>query len=114
MRDYNQADNFADEMGIRVSGSNLSYSTNQSSRWLGSALLSKPISDFVAGSFFNDADGPRFAASGASSVQITLNSGFIPEPEEYALVFALFALAFVILRRHFQKKKRRQQAAPAS
>ena len=96
-------------MGIRVSGSNLSYSTNQSSRWLGSALLNKPISDFVAGSFFNDADGPRFAASNPSSVLITLNSGFIPEPEEYALVFSLFALGFVFF--HARQKKRQQAAA---
>ena len=35
----------------------------------------------------------------------------VPEPEEYALVFGLFALGFVVVRRYFQKK--RQQAAAA-
>lgn len=30
----------------------------------------------------------------------------IPEPEEYALVFGLFALAFVFFHRRFQKKQR--------
>ena len=33
----------------------------------------------------------------------------IPEPEEYALVFGLFALGFVVVRRQLQKK--RQAAA---
>ena len=34
----------------------------------------------------------------------------IPEPEEYALVFALFAMDFVIVRRHFQKKLASQRS----
>lgn len=38
------------------------------------------------------------------SVRISINGQIIPEPAEYALVFGIFALAFVIFRRRFQKK----------
>ena len=37
-------------------------------------------------------------------VRLVINSQIIPEPEEYALVFALFALNFVIIRHHWEKK----------
>ena len=32
-------------------------------------------------------------------------SHVIPEPEEYALVFGLFALAFVIIHRQFKRNR---------
>ena len=37
----------------------------------------------------------------------------IPEPKEYALVFGLFALAFVFFHRQMQKKRRQQQSTTA-
>ena len=104
-----------DIMGIRVSGSSLSYSSGNSSAWVGSGILNKPIGDFFAGTFNNVGDGnsggPWFAANNNGSVQVIVNSQIIPEPEEYALVFGLFALGFVFFRRHWQKKQRRQQTA---
>ena len=109
-------DSIADDMGIRVSGSALSYSSGASSSWAGSGLVNKPISDFHAGTF-NHGGGvtplhPYFAANSAGSIQITINSAVIPEPEEYTLIFALFALGFVSFhRRRMQKKQRRQAAA---
>ena len=101
----------SDELGIRVSGSsNFSYSSGASSAWVGAGLINKPIGDFIQGEFHNSGYGgslsPWFAASPSGSVRFVVESQIIPEPEEYALIFALFALAFVILRRHFQKKRR--------
>ena len=56
--------------------------------------------------------GPQFAANAHHSVRVVVNSQIIPEPEEYALVFGLFALAFVLFRhrRYFQKNKRQASA----
>ncbi len=103
----------ADNIGIRVSSSfNYGSYSGQASSWTGSGLLiNKPVSDFVTGNV-NNWTGlyPDFASGG---VTLRFHSATIPEPEEYALVFGLFALGFVILRRHFQKmqKKQRRQAA---
>ena len=101
--------NSPDDLGIRVSGSALSYSSGDSSAWVGSGLVDKPISDFFAGTY--NSQGPFFTS--LSGMRVTINSQVIPEPEEYALVFGLFALAFVVLFRHrrqLQKKKRQAQA----
>ncbi len=103
-------DSISDDMGIRVSGSALSYSSGASSAWTGAGIINKPIGDFFAGTF-NHGGGvtplhPNFAANSAGAIQITINSQIIPEPEEYALVFGLFALGFVIFRRYWPKKKR--------
>ena len=92
-----------DDVGIRSSGG-FNYGTGASS-WVGAGIINKPIGDFFAGTFNNRADSPFFAANSQGSIRITINSAFIPEPEEYALVFGLFALGFVILRRHWQKKR---------
>ena len=106
-----------DDIGTRVSGSALSYSTGNSSAWVGAGILSKPIGDFHTGTFnnpWNSLDNevsPNFAAASVGSVRVVINSQIIPEPEEYAIVFALFALGFVPFHRHFQKKKQRQPAA---
>ena len=96
--------NSPDDLGIRVSGSALSYSSGDSSAWVGSGLVNKPISDFFAGTY--NSQGPFFTS--LSGMRVVVNSQVIPEPEEYALIFGLFALGFVILRRHRQKKRRRQ------
>ena len=94
-------------MGIRVSGSSLSYSSGDASAWVGSGILNKPIGDFFAGTY--NSQGPFFTS--LAGMRVTINSAVIPEPEEYDLVFALFALAFVLFHRHFQKKR---HAATAS
>ena len=109
-----QDDTTLDEMGIRVSGSALSYSAGQSSAWIGAGLINKPIGDFFTGIYALDSNSrPDFAANNGNSLRVVINSQIIPEPQEYALVFGLFALGFVIARRHFQKKQR-QQAITAS
>ena len=104
--------NIADNIGIRVSsGHNYGSFVGQASSWTGSGLLiNKPVSDFVSGNVNNWANlNPNFTAYGAT-VTLRFHSGIIPEPEEYALVFGLFALGFVLFRRHLQKKKRQTQA----
>ena len=98
-----------DDMGIRVSGSNFSYSTNVSSSWTGAGILDKPIGDFFTGTFNNSVNAAPLFASTRGQVRIVVNNQIIPEPEEYALVFGLFALGFVFFHR-WQKKKRRQSA----
>ena len=80
------------------------------------------ISPFPPGTnfFYNGFDGPRWADD--ANVGILANStfrvfvysspeAFVPEPEQYALVFGLFALGFVIVRRHLQKKRQAQAAS---
>ena len=94
-----------DWLGPRVGGgSNLTYGTNRPAvNWVGAGILEKPIGDFlsrdpyirnkaqVVGYFGDNALGNR--------LRIRVHSATVPEPEEYALVFGLFALAFVIFRR---------------
>ena len=103
-------------LGIRIQSPNLLYGSGEAISWVGAGLINKPIGDFFAGAFTDheDGGGSRTFASGNNSVRVVVNSQIIPEPEEYALVFGLFALGFVILRRHLQKKKRRQPAAATS
>ncbi len=112
--DEDQSVGDEDDMGIRVSGSNFSYSSSVSSSWTGSGILNKPIGDFFTGTFNNNqALLPRFAST-TGQVRIVVSNQIIPEPEEYALIFGLFALGFVLFhRRHRQKmqKKQRQQSA---
>ena len=112
-----------DFVGIRVAGAAPLAYTNQSPvSWTGMGILPYSITNLTTSAsgeyFYNYASGPYFAAAATQTTRE--NSGFrvmvsstpvIPEPEEYALVFALFALGFVIIRRHFQKKQQRQQAA---
>lgn len=106
-----------DELGIRVSGSAFRYDNGGTSEWSGAGILAKPFSDFYSGdtdgtafSFNNlgtgGTGGPRFAAGSDGSVVVRFHRGtVIPEPEEYALALGLFALGFVMVRRHWQKKK---------
>ncbi len=112
---------YRDDMGIRVSGGSFTFQNNDASSWSGAGLLNKPFSEFETGStdgiftFNNQAGlantGPAFAANSRGSVQVRFHRGtIIPEPEEYALVFGLFALGFVVVRRHRQKKRRQQTA----
>ena len=114
-----------DDLGVRVDGGAFSYQSGAYSSWSGAGLLNKPFSEFETGSTdgtftFNNfytaqtplAAGPLFAAGNNGSVQVRFHRGtIIPEPEEYALIFGLFALGFVILRRYWQRKR---QAAATS
>ena len=102
-------DSIADDMGPRVSGTALPFSSGASSAWRGAGIINKPIGDFFAGTFNNWVAGlsqndPHFAAAVDGSVRVVVSSQVIPEPQEYALVFGLFALGFVILRRRFLQK----------
>ncbi len=99
--------NVADNIGIRVSSTfNYGSLTGQASSWTGSGVLNKPIGDFFIKNVGIYAGlRANFAGSG---VTLRIHSAIIPEPEEYALVFALFALGFVFFHRHRQKKRRQQ------
>ena len=109
MHHYNGGDNH--DLGIRVSdttGADLVYNSGASMRWFGAGTINKPIGDFRAGSYRSQANsiGSFFPDQGAL---VRVHSQVIPEPEEYALVFGLFALGFVFF--HRWQRKRRQQAA---
>ena len=93
-----------DGWGIRIQSPNLLYGSGEASSWVGAGIINKPIGDFFTGTF-NTADGDTYLTTGNNQLRIVVNSQIIPEPEEYALVFALFAFGFVIFRRHFQKKR---------
>ena len=110
-------DSAVDEIGIRgFGGGNLVYTNGQLFSWFGSGIMDKPIGDFTPSPYGDSslgfssiqttADRPYFALTGA---HININSRIIPEPEQYALVFGLLALAFVIVRRRFQKKELRNE-----
>ena len=96
-----------DWLGPRVGGgSNFTYGTNRPTvNWVGAGLINRPIGDFrsrdpyirnkgnIIGYFGDNALG--------NGLRIRVHSATVPEPEEYALVFGLFALGFVIVRRYF-------------
>lgn len=72
-------------MGIRISGSALSYSSRASSDWVGSGILNKPMGDFFTGTFHNIRIGSSwvswFEAFSNGSVRITVNKAIISEME---------------------------------
>ena len=117
---YLEQDSDTDLMGIRVGGSALSYSTNDVVSWSGQGTLSQSITNFVvntAGEYYYNFSGPYFAAESivgtpsSSGLRVVVSSApkaLVPEPEEYALVFALFALGFVFFHRRMQRKRRQQ------
>ena len=113
----------SDTLGFRVAGSSaLNYTNGVAVSWTGQGTLPHPIADFsltADGEYFFG--GPPFVDGFVNgSVNIPTSFGLrvvvssapasliVPEPEEYALIFGLFALVFVILRRHLQKKRRQQ------
>ena len=118
-----------DTLGIRVSGTtSLGYTNGVSVSWSGQGTLPYPIGDFTvtaANEYFYGA--PAFAAGYVDGgigtpasfdlrviVSSTPASSFVPEPEEYALIFSLFALGFVFFHRHRQKKQQQAQATTTS
>ena len=96
-----------DWVGPRVSGgSNLTYGTNRPAvNWVGAGLIDKSISDFLSRDPYirNKANALGYFGASAlgNGLRIRVHSSTVPEPEEYALVFGLFALGFVIFRRRF-------------
>ena len=96
-------DDADDQIGIRgTSGANLAYTNGQGIKWFGSGILNKPISDFRT----HRMHGTDFGMGAVLSpyfgeTQISTHNYIIPEPAEYALVFGLLALAFVMVRRRF-------------
>ena len=115
LRDTSSDDNF----GPRVNSA-LSYTSGGAVSWTGSGTLANvPISTFStrdpyirarkmgsAGSFYGGSVG--ITTQVADGLRIRVHPAIIPEPKEYALIFALFALGFAILRRHWQKRQRQQ------
>ncbi len=112
-----------DTLGIRVAGTtSLSYTNGVSVSWSGQGTLPYPIGDFsltAANEYFYGA--PAFAAGYVNGgigtptsfdLRVVVSSApaslIVPEPEEYALIFGLFALGFVFSRRYWQKKQRQQ------
>ena len=113
-----------DDIGPRVAGSSdLNYGTGQPNvNWIGAGTMAKPIGDFhitTPGTYNGNRAGNGVLRSWTDHTQnnglrIRVHGAVIPEPQEYALVFGLFALGFVIVRRHFQKKQRQQQQAASA
>ncbi len=106
-----------DDIGPRISGSELNYgSSSVAVNWIGAAIMTnKPIADFhltTPGSYNGNRAGNGvlggWTGPQANNLRIRVYGSAIPEPEEYALVFGLFALGFVLFRRHLQKKRQTQ------
>ncbi len=109
-----------DDIGPRTS-SQLTYgSSPRTVTWIGAAIMTnKPIAHFhlttpgsyngnrtpAAGSILGSWTGPQ-----ANNLRIRVYGSAIPEPEEYALVFGLFALGFVFFHRRMMQKKRKAAA----
>ena len=116
-----------DDVGPRVTGSSdFNYGTGQPNvNWVGAGVMTnKPISHFHLTDLFATNPNDRFAGNRRGNavlrsftgweertgLRIRVHGKVIPEPQEYALVFGLFALGFVVVHRHRQKKKRQTQA----
>ena len=80
-------------------------------------MMNKPIGHFYVttpGSYIGNREANAGGTLGAwhdwranQGLRIRVYDSVIPEPEEYALVFGLFALGFVLFHRYFQKKQHR-------
>ena len=101
----------------RISGSELNYgSSSVAVNWIGAAIMTnKPIAHFhLTAAIQEGYNGNRrgnavlggWTGFAENNLRIRVHST-IPEPEEYALVFGLFALGFVFFHRHRQKKRHR-------
>ena len=119
----------AGTLGIRVSGTtSLGYTNGVAVSWSGQGSLPYPIGDFsltASGEYFYGAlpfvagyvDGFLEVPSsfglrvGVSSAPASL---IVPEPEEYALVFGLFALGFVFFHHRQRMQQKRQQTTTTS
>ncbi len=110
-------DHVDDWFGPRVSSTALSYNQNDAISWTGAGVLTN-----VAISVFNTRDPyirarrpdsggtfygmlSQYTSQPSGGLRWRVHTNVIPEPEEYALVFGLFALGFVFFHRHRQKKR---------
>ena len=101
----------------------LSYNQNDAISWTGAGVLTN-----VAIGVFNTRDPyirarrpdsggtfygmlSQFTSQPSDGLRWRVHTNIIPEPEEYALVFALFALGFVFFHRRWQKMQKKRQAA---
>ena len=89
------------DLGIRASQYYF-YSAPQTVSWSGAGILTNfNMSQFNLGTY-QSSSHPNFSSH---SLRLTVSSQIVPEPEEYALIFGLFALGFVLFRRRMQKKR---------
>ena len=97
------------DLGIRASSFHF-YTFGNAVSWSGAGILTNfNMSQFNPGTY-QSSSHPNFSSQ---PLRLTVNSRAIPEPEQYALVFGLFALGFVITRRHFQKKRKEESKITA-
>ena len=89
------------DLGIRVNQYYL-YSAPETVSWSGAGVLTNfNMSQFNPG-IYQSSSHPNFSSH---ALRLTVNSRAIPEPQEYDLIFGLFALGLVFFR-HWQKKQR--------
>lgn len=94
--------NGLDQIGIRLNTANFSYTTNGATFiWHGTGIVDKPIGDFHVGAYENAEGEAYFLRNVSSSIEMRVHRRFLPEPEEYALAFGLFALGFVFFHCRF-------------
>ena len=119
----------SDTLGFRVAGTtSLGYTNGVSLSWSGQGTLPHPVSDFTLTAanqyFYGVLPFVKGYVNGnlntptSFDLRVIVSSApraLIPEPEEYALVFSLFALGFVLFRhQRRQMQKKRQAQATAS
>ena len=106
-----------DRFGPRVSSA-LGYNNSDAIKWTGAGVLTN-----VAIGVFNTRDPyirarrpdsggtfygmlSQFTSQPSGGLRWRVHTNIIPEPEEYALIFGLFALGFVFFHRRMMQKKR--------
>ena len=93
--------------GIRASHFHF-YTAGNAVSWRGAGVLTNfNTSQFNPGTY-QSSSHPNFSSH---ALRLTVRDAAIPEPEEYALIFGLFALVFVFFHRRRMQRKRQQQAA---
>ena len=93
------------DLGIRVNQYYL-YSAPETVSWSGAGILTNFNMSLFNPGIYQSSSHPRFSSQ---ALRLTVNSRAIPEPKEYALLFALFALGFVFFHRHRTMQKKREQ-----
>ena len=84
------------------------YTAGNAVSWSGAGILTNfNMSQFNPGTY-RSSSHPNFFSH---ALRLTIRNEAIPEPQEYAFVFGLFALGFVLVRRHCQPKKQRPAQA---
>ena len=93
------------DLGIRASSFHF-YTSGNAVSWSGAGILTNfNMSQFNPGTYQSSAH-PNFSSQ---PLRLTINSRAIPEPKEYALIAALFALGFVFFHRRRMMQRKREQ-----